>query len=241
MERPEEERIEIPGATPAIIGDELWARVQRILEDPERTSRRSPQKRHYPLRGRLRCGLCDSAMVGQTLTSKGKGYPYYRCRHAYTKDLPRRCAARYIPAAGLEDQVWAELCKVLTAPEVVLREMQRSRGADADTDECDRLTFEVASLGEANEHIRWTCAAIAERLASGRQEEFELVLEAIQLSVAATREKVTVEGVVPLEPRKSAQERFLTTARTSASPRARSRLPRPGGRRPGLRGLSSRA
>ncbi len=214
MERPEEERIEIPGATPAIIGHELWERVQRILEDPERTSRRSPQERHYPLRGRLRCGLCDSAMVGQTLTSKGKSYPYYRCRHAYTKDRSRRCAARYIPADGLEDQVWAELCKVLAAPEVVLRELQRPRGADVHTEERDRLTSEVASLGEASERLRRTCVAVAGCLDSGRQEEFELVLEAIQLSVAATREKVTVEGVVPLEPCKSAQEGFITTEQT---------------------------
>ena len=41
IERSEEERIEIPDATPAIIGDDLWERVQAIRNDPERTNRRS--------------------------------------------------------------------------------------------------------------------------------------------------------------------------------------------------------
>ena len=71
----EGEQIEIPGATPAIIDDDLWDRAQEVLNDPERTNRRPTPKREYMLRGRLRCGLRRSAMVGQPLTSKGKTYP----------------------------------------------------------------------------------------------------------------------------------------------------------------------
>ena len=261
-----------PTGPPRIIDVDLWDRVQAILNDPERTNRRSTPKRHYKLRGRLRCGLCNSAMVGQTLTSKGRNYPYYRCRHAYTKNTARRCAARYIPAEAPEDEIWAEVRKVLTAPEVVLRELQQPREADAHVDERYRLDSEVASLREREERLvelfglgevdsevvrsqlrdvqrrrevlaeqlaalsgptvdvgadieeeslRRTCAAIAERLDSGGREQHELVFEAVQLSVAATREEVTVEGVLPIKPLKSPKSaqngaKVITTARTWA-------------------------
>ena len=211
-------------------------------------------------------------MVGQTLTSKGRNYPYYRCRHAYTKNTARRCAARYIPAEALDDEIWAEVRKVLTAPEVVLRELQQPREADDHVDARDRLESDVASLREREERLvelfgfgevdsevvrsqlrdvqrrrgvlasriaaltgpavevdpdldedslRHTCAAIAERLDGATREEHELAFEAVQLSVVATREEVTVEGVLPLGPLKSPKsahivEKFITIEQTSA-------------------------
>ena len=103
--RPEGEHIEIPGATPPIIDDELWQRVQAILNDPERTKLRSTPNREYLLRGRLRCGVCQSAMVGQTLAPKGKAYSYYRCRHAYARNTGHRCDSRYIRAEALEQEI----------------------------------------------------------------------------------------------------------------------------------------
>lgn len=67
--RPEEEWIEVKGCTPRIINEATWRRVQDILADPERISRRSTG-RYYALRSRTKCGLCGSAMVGQTLPRK---------------------------------------------------------------------------------------------------------------------------------------------------------------------------
>ena len=48
--------------------------------------------------------------------------------------------------------------------------------------------------------LRRSCAVIAARLDGAGSEEQELVLEAVQLRVAATREEVTIEGILPLEP-----------------------------------------
>ena len=153
VERPENEHIEIPGATPAIIDDELWARVQAILNDPERISRRPVARRRYALRGRLRCGLCKRAMVGQTLSSKGKDYPYYRCRHAYTKSTSRACAARYIPAAALEHEIREEVRKVLTAPEVVLGELRQPDDSASAREAIQRLESELATLKKREERL----------------------------------------------------------------------------------------
>ena len=270
IERPEEERIEIPGATPPIVDDDLWSRVQAILNDPERTKRRSTPKRTYLLRGRLRCGLCRSAMVGHTLTSKGRSYAYYRCRHAYARNTGHHCTARYVPAEALEQETWAEVRKVLTAPEVVLRELRPSADREATREQVERLESELAALRKREERLvqlfgyeevdsavvrqefrdvqrrrdmlageraalagtrsavsedidedalRRACARIADRLEGAGREDQQLLLEAVQLRVEATREEVTVEGILPLEPPESAQscEEFKTIEQTSAS------------------------
>ena len=269
VERPADEHIEIPGATPAIIDDHIWKRVQAILNDPERTKRRSTPHRVYMLRGRLRCGLCRSAMVGHTLSSKGKIYSYYRCRHAYTRNTGHRCAARYIPAEALEQEISAELRRVLTAPEVVLHEQQRPDDAGAVRASVERLESEIGALRKREERLvqlfgydevdsevvraefrdvqcrrevlagelaalespragaredidedalRRTCSTIVARLDRAGSEQQQLALEAVQLSVAATREEVTVEGILPLEPPESLQSyaEFKTIERTSA-------------------------
>ena len=153
IDRPPEEHIEIPGATPAIVDSALWARVQAILSDPERTRRRSVAKRHYTLRGRLSCGSCQSAMVGQTLSPKGKGYSYYRCRHAYTRTTSRPCESRYVRADALEQGIWAEVRRMLAAPEVVLSEQLRSADTDAGSEELARLENQIGSLRKREERL----------------------------------------------------------------------------------------
>ena len=257
IERPAEEHIEIPGATPPIIEIGLWERVQAILNDPERTNRRSTAKRRYMLSGRLRCGVCSSAMVGQTLTSKGKSYSYYRCRHAYTRVTGHRCESRYIRADALEQEVWGEVRSVLTESELVLREHRRMGETAVDSGEVERLESEMASLRQREERLvrlfgydevdnevvrsefrqlqrqrellaeemdalprvgsaldedidegdlRRTCAAIAERLDVAGPQDQDLVLEAVQLQITATREEVTLEGVLPVDAPESAKK-----------------------------------
>ena len=66
VQRPQEEWVPVEGASPRIVDEALWQRVQQILADPERAARR-PTPRCYALRGRAKCGQCGSATVGQTL------------------------------------------------------------------------------------------------------------------------------------------------------------------------------
>ncbi|MDP8924907.1 MAG: recombinase family protein [Chloroflexota bacterium] len=74
VERPADERIQIEGASPRIVDEALWRRVQAIITDPERTKRAPTPARTYELRGRMKCGLCGAAMVGQTLRVKETPY-----------------------------------------------------------------------------------------------------------------------------------------------------------------------
>lgn len=125
-ERDPADWIEIDGVSPRIIDEELWNRVQEILDDPERLRRR-PEGRAYLLGGRARCSICGSSMVGQTLASKGRSYRYYRCRHVYDRNTGRQCSAKYIRADALESAVWHEVERVLTHPDVVLNELTLDR------------------------------------------------------------------------------------------------------------------
>jgi len=150
--RPEEEWIEVEGCTPRIIDEGTWRRVQDILADPERISRRSAAG-YYALSSRTRCGLCGSAMVGQTLAAKGKPYRYYRCRHVYDKNTGHSCPARYIRCDRLEDAVWREVERVLTNPGVILHELQRQSKEKADPSEVGRLERALTDLKERESRL----------------------------------------------------------------------------------------
>jgi site-specific DNA recombinase len=114
--RPVEDWIAIEGASPRIIDEAVWQRVQQVLEDPERTRQR-PTARYYPLRGRLKCGICSGAMVGHTLISKQRSFTYYICRHAFSKHTKSNCTARYVRAGVLEEAIWQEVRRVLSEPQ----------------------------------------------------------------------------------------------------------------------------
>ena len=247
VDQPIEQHIEIPDATPAIVPDMLWRRVRDILEDPERRGPRQTS-RHYVLRGRLRCGVCNSAMVGQTLTSRGHEYLYYRCRHSYTKGTGQVCPARYVPGSNLETGVWNEISAVLSRPDLVIRERKRRMGRtenpkraaevkarlksldkqeerlvrlygmgevaesairpalaevrrDRDTANAELTALEPPAALEDfdQEALQTTCSAIADWIKRADQSQRELVLEALQVKVTATKEEAIVEGVLPFD------------------------------------------
>src|SRR6266536_2899975 len=156
VERPIEDRVEIVGASPQIVDEALWRRVQAIIEDPERTKRAPTPARTYELRGRMKCGLCGASMVGQTLKIKDKPYPYYRCRHAYDRRNGKHCETRYIRALDLEGSVWREVTAVLSRPSVVLDELEQARAGDQQPDhaeETTRLEREISSLKDREKRL----------------------------------------------------------------------------------------
>src|SRR4051794_27035773 len=98
------------------------------------------------MRGRLKRGVCGSAMVGQTMTSKGREYRYYGCRHIYDRRTGTDCNSRYVRADDLERGLWQEVRKLLTDPQVILNEMNDRRGPDGDTAEIGVVETKLASL-----------------------------------------------------------------------------------------------
>jgi len=96
----------------------------------------------------VKCKLCDSAMVGQTLTVKGKAFRYYRCRHAYDRNTGRECSARYVRGDRLESAIWREVKKVLSNPGIVMQELRNQERSGASEAEIAELNVALAKLDD---------------------------------------------------------------------------------------------
>ena len=74
------------------------------------------------------CGFCGTRMSGSTLSGR---YRYYACRLTYAQYAPKpKCPAKYIKADDIEQQVRAQLCRIIESPEVVLAELRRRKSID---------------------------------------------------------------------------------------------------------------
>jgi len=122
---PGDEWIAVP--VPAIISQELFEGVQQRLDRNVQMARRNNTTSEYLLRGLVSCGQCRLACSGRALHP---GYHYYFCRgrtDSLRLALGERCTARYAPAQALDDLVWQDLCRVLTAPALLTHELDRAQ------------------------------------------------------------------------------------------------------------------
>lgn len=109
-----EDPIRIEDAIPAIIDKETFRIVQeRMAQNKRQQGGRPPKNREYPLRGKVFCAACKSAMT--ISTSKGEYY-YYRCTG---KKRLHNCEASPISVDQLERIVAQALRNVLGAPSKV--------------------------------------------------------------------------------------------------------------------------
>ena len=103
--------IRVEDAIPPIIEKDLFDKVQKIMAGHKRPNNgRPPQNREYPLRGKVYCAECKSAM---TISISHQKYHYYRCTG---KKRLHTCDAAPISADELEQTVAAALRDVLGQP-----------------------------------------------------------------------------------------------------------------------------
>ena len=82
---------EMPGGMPRIIDDELFDRVQQILDRNKAAPARTRGREEYLLTTKLFCGHCREMMTGYGGTGKsGKAYHYYACKNAKKKTVPEK-------------------------------------------------------------------------------------------------------------------------------------------------------
>jgi len=123
---PPEEWIAIP--VPAIVSHDTFDAAQARLDRNTQMARRNNTAHEYLLRGLVSCGQCQWSCIGRTLRP---GDHYYFCRgrtDALRVALEARCTARYAPARALDDVVWQDLCRLLTAPALITHELARAQG-----------------------------------------------------------------------------------------------------------------
>jgi site-specific DNA recombinase len=138
-ERPTEEWIEIAGATPPIISEEMFRLAQAQLRENLEKSPRS-QKYYYLLHGRIRCGICGRRYDAYTNSA---GYQHYRCSGKRKTISLTSCPAKSISALQIEPMVWEKVKEVLKDPSVILRELEKRnekiKSADVGLDDQLRL------------------------------------------------------------------------------------------------------
>ncbi|MEO8457515.1 MAG: recombinase family protein [Chloroflexota bacterium] len=143
-QRKEEDWIEIPGATPPIVTEDVFDAAQRARGQ----RRRSPNlaSRRYLLTGHVDC-TCGSPVVGTCLS---RTYRYYRCRATWPTTLrPRTCDARYMRADRFESSVWAAVREILEKPDVIIDEIKRQQEESPFIeDEIARIQGSIRRLGD---------------------------------------------------------------------------------------------
>ena len=98
------------GEHAAIVEERVFSRVQKLLHDNRRTGGRESRNKYGALlRGILRCGPCDAAMV-HTFAARGvKRYRYYVCSKAQKQGwdayMKRTCAGWWAPES-LQRRHW---------------------------------------------------------------------------------------------------------------------------------------
>jgi site-specific DNA recombinase len=154
----------------------VWAAAQKSKAFHKRRTRR-PVQHAFLLAGMARCAHCGSLLTGRAIGVEPMTR-YYACNMAVRcKDEKSDCPAGYIPAAALEQQVWAYFEPFVENPDV-LREVAARTERDeipAKREEVERLTRTLDGLdAKLDRYIRMRAAdppeITAEELARHRQQ-----------------------------------------------------------------------
>jgi site-specific DNA recombinase len=158
---PREEWIAV-APIPAIIPQELFARVEAKLARNRQFASRNNTAHPYLLRNLVRCGHCGLSCQGVCR----KGYRYYLCRGtlpSIQSCRDEKCPSRFCPAGKLDEVVWADLCALLTDPQQIRHALERAAGGHWLPQELEArregLRRGVVSLEQQRE--RWTEAYLA--------------------------------------------------------------------------------
>lgn len=142
--------IRIEDANPAIISKEMFAQVQaRMAANKRQQGGRPPTKRDYPLKGKVFCADCKSAM---TISTSRGNYDYYSCTR---KKRQHTCDNANISVDLLEREVAKAVRQVLGTPKNVERliKVLREQRGDIQTQAVEALKRLVAKDKEITQKL----------------------------------------------------------------------------------------
>ena len=103
--------VETPGGMPRIMDDELFYRVQTLMNKNKSAPARTRGENEYLLTTKLYCGHCKELMVGYGGTGKsGRQYHYYNCKNARKK----LCDKKVVGKEYIENRVIEVCLQMLT-------------------------------------------------------------------------------------------------------------------------------
>ena len=143
---------ETPGGMPRIIEDELFERVQYILDRNKKAPARSRGKEEYLLTTKLFCGYCREMMTGYGGTGKaGKTYHYYACNNMKKK----KCKKKIVNKQYMEDKIVFECRKLLTEENIenIANAVATACQADYDSSAVKRFKVALKEIENAIENL----------------------------------------------------------------------------------------
>lgn len=109
--------VEYPNTVPAIIDEELFDRVQEVVQKYKHSPAIAKADEEYILTTKMFCGKCNEAMVGICGTSRnGDIYKYYMCMGRRKK----KCSRNNIPKNLIEDFVVNQCKEILSESNIDL-------------------------------------------------------------------------------------------------------------------------
>lgn len=185
-------KTETPGGMPRIIEDELFERVQHILDRNKKAPARTRGREEYLLTTKLFCGHCREMMVGYGGTGKsGKAYHYYNCKNAKKK----LCDKKVVDKQRIEDKVITECRKLLTDKNIekIARSVAAACETDYDNSAVKRLKAALTEADNAIENL-WNALEKGQsvEMITGRIEKRQQEKEQLQEQLAIEMNKQVV-------------------------------------------------
>ena len=185
------------GLAAAIISKELFQKVQdRMAQNKKQQGGRPAEKRIYPLKGKVFCGHCKSAM---TVSTSRMEYDYYKC--SGKKRLKTDCESTPISVEKLEKKVANMVCSILGTPSVtdsliaVLRDAANRLQGGA----IDRLKYlqteETETIKKLSNAIDAVLAGMNSPALKQKIEELEAQKKSIRNQISTLRKQVEVSSI----------------------------------------------
>jgi len=117
-----------PGEHAAIVDEQIWQRVQAMLQRNRRTGGALVRNKHGALlKGLLHCAPCKCSM-GHAYTAQGtKRYRYYVCLKAQKRGW-HNCPTKSVPAGEIERFVVEQIKGIGQDPTVLAETLRQARG-----------------------------------------------------------------------------------------------------------------
>ena len=182
--------IRIEGGVPAIISRELFDEVQERLKKVAKAPAAARTEVDYLLTGKLFCGHCGSAMVGESGTSKtGRKFYYYNC---VKRKRERTCKKKQVRKDWIEELVVRETRERCLSDEMIAVIVD----AALDLQEREKDDTNLRRLEKDLETVNKSIGNMIKALEQGiitpstKQRLDELEDERAQLEVAIAEEKI---------------------------------------------------
>jgi site-specific DNA recombinase len=196
--RPQDEWIEIPGVTPAIVSLELFEHAQKQLQANREKSLRNC-KHDYLLRGHIRCRRCGRIYTGEFSNSR-----FYKCLGRKKAYAPvERCHNKGWKADTLEQKVWEQLKSFLSDRDIINNHLEKQR-RDKDQlqifeEEIQRIDRQIKAVDrEQQQLLQWALKGFPESQIEAENKRLNKARESLKAQKAESEKqlKASKEAVI---------------------------------------------